>query len=467
MARLTFSIDNRASRLLLCAVALCAALCVVPVDLAHADVRKADVIAGSTVEARGYTVADCPFIDAQFAAVASPDGVVYFSRNADEKTQIASITKVMTAIVAVENAKEDTYVAVSEDAALIGESTAGLQEGDVMDFETALKALLVPSGNDAAVAIAETIGAQMIAADPSKGTDPMDAFVKAMNEKAKALGCENTLYENPHGLDDEGYEGDLHSTAADQAKVAACAMSYPKIRNIVSGGSTTIAVTRNGSKERIDLETTDGLLDIYEHAIGIKTGFTNLAGASFMGAANKDGVELYAIVLDSADEWQRFYDAKTLFEWVYDHVHDVPLANTKESMSMKVAGSQREVPVVARVSHLDWIDKTVAATLSAPDEIVTVFDLDGNVSQSFEFDELRGSIRSGQKIGRVKYWQRNVVIATQDLIACEDVAAPGVFDSISIWWNRLVGGFSSAPETAESQVYNVMPIINSNVTPAA
>ena len=456
---------------MLACIVVIAALLSVPFQTfgnsAYADVRKADVVMGKTVEEQELSVAQCPSIDAERAILVDKNGTVYFSRNGGEPAQIASITKVMTAIVAIENAPQSTYVAVSARAAYVGESSAGLQEGDVMDFESALKALLVPSGNDAAIAIAETVGGIMMAADPSLGDDAMQVFIDAMNKKAQELGCEDTLYENPHGLDFDEWAGNVHSTAADQAKVAKCAMSYELIRTIVGGGSTSIAVTRDGGREIIELETTDELLDMYEYAIGVKTGLTDLAGYCFMGAANKDGRELYAVVLDSADEYQRFRDSKILFEWAYEHCFELKLANSKMTTTYTVNGEKREVPVVAEVAHLDWTDKTVKATLANPDATISVFDLDGNVSQSFKFDDVHGNVKSGQKVGSVVYKQRNNVVAEQNLIAVEDVDAPGLIDGLGIWWTRFLGGFSGAPEAASSSVYNVMPIINSNVSSAA
>ena len=434
---------------------------------AFADVRKADVIAGLTVEQRDAVVAECPSLDADHAALVDADGTVYFERDASSESQIASITKVMTAIVAIDNAKKNTKVTVSEAAATIGESSANLMEGDVLDLQSALKALLIPSGNDAALALAETVGAQIAQDDPSKGSDPVVAFVAAMNEKAAEIGCENTVYENPHGLDDGEYEGRLHSTALDQAKVAQCAMSYDDIRSIVGGGSDTITVKRDGKNEKVELETTDLLLDMYDNAIGIKTGVTDLAGPSFMGAANKDGLELYAVVLGSSDEYQRFQDCKNLFQWAYDHVHDIALANTEQTSTMNIGGQEEEVPVVAEASIADWIDKTVKATLADPKATVSVFDLEGNVSQSVTFDELYGTVHEGDKVGSIVFKQRNQVIAEQDLVACETVEGPNPIEAISIWWQRMLSGFNGSPTQAESLVYNVMPILSNNVSNAA
>ena len=436
-------------------------------DYAYADVRADDVIMGKAVSERDLAISQCPSIAAEYACLIGSDGTVYFERNSHSPAQIASITKVMTAIVALENAAPDTVVGVSEEAALIGESTAGLVEGDSMSLDEALKALLVPSGNDAAQAIAETVGAQMIASDPSLGSDPVQVFVDAMNKKAADLGCSDTLYENPHGLDDDQFAGSLHSTASDQAKVALYAMKNPTIRSIVAGGDTTIEITRDGEKEHIDLESTDMMLDLYEYAIGIKTGFTEAAGASFAGAANKDDFELYAIVLNSTDEIQRFGDAMNLFDWVYEHMTQVPLANSAQTSTSSIEGQSSSVPLIAAVSHADWIDTTVPATLADPNATVAIFDVDGNVNASYEFLELHGDVHAGDKVGTVTYTQHNKVVAQQDLVACEDVPAPNFFDGVGVWWTRLVGGLDGANAYARSEVYNVMPIIINYVSNAA
>lgn len=434
---------------------------------AQADVFKSDVIVGATVEERDLSVSECPSITATHAALVSDEGHVYFLRDAESPAQIASITKVMTAITAIDNADLSLEVTVSAYAAEIGESSANLMEGDRMNLSTALRALLVPSGNDAAIAIAESVGAKMISDDPSLGTDPLAVFVGAMNNEASIMGLADTVYENPHGLDDGEYEGNLHSTALDQCTVARVAMSYPEIREIVSGGSTTIQVTRNGATENVELETTDLLLGMYNFATGVKTGVTDLAGPSFMGSAEKDGRGLYAVVLDCSDDYTRFEDAKALFIWGYEHVINLKLANTDEYTTMRLEGSSEEVPVIAEASHIEWLDRTVKATMADPDAEVTVFDLEGNVSQSVKLDDLAGTVEVGDKIGTITFLQRNQVIAEQDLIACERVEAPNPLDTIAIWWTRLTQGLDETTGRAEPKVWNVMPIINSNSSAVA
>lgn len=444
-----------------CALALCG--CLLAPASAQAEVRRADVIMGETVDARGLTVAQCPSIDALYACVMDEDGTVYFERDATAPTQIASVTKIMTGLVALDAVGDGTvaltdHLVVSADAAEVGESSAGLQEGDMLTLEDALYALLVPSGNDAAVTIAEHVGTALLKAQGQDG-DPVQAFVDAMNAKASELGCVDTVYRNPHGLDDGEWEGDQHSCAADQAKVVQCAMRNEMFRTVVGGGDATITVDRSGEKTDIALESTDGFLEIYEYACGVKTGFTDLAGPSFAGAANNGERYLYAIVIHSSSEAQRFVDAQTLCEWTYDNIVDYQLANSSETVESPLAGGS-DVPVVAEVAHSDWIDVTVPATLSDPDATAEVFALNGNVSQTVSFDEVHGNVSAGQKVGTVEFKQRNETIARYDLVACVDVAAPDLFQSIGIWWDRLLRGFSGQQQTADSIVVNETPLIN-------
>ena len=136
--------------------------------LAGAETSMTDIVCGITAEERGLADAELPDIEAAQAIVMDPNGTVYYERDADTQTKIASITKVMTAIVALENADLSTTITVDHAAATVGESTAHLQEGDTLTLETALRALLIPSGNDAAMAIATTVGAII---DPTS-TDP-------------------------------------------------------------------------------------------------------------------------------------------------------------------------------------------------------------------------------------------------------------------------------------------------------
>ena len=422
------------------------ALCVAVPATAFADVRQDDQVAEKTVADRGLDDSQCPDIAAERVYVVGQDGTVYFQRNDSDTAPIASVTKVMTALVALENSSLDYTVTVSETAANIGESSANLQEGDTMTLEDALKALMIPSGNDAAQAIAESVGAQL-ADDPSNPENCTQAFVDAMNAKAVELGMEDTLFTNPHGLDDEGFESDQHSCAKDVSLMCAAAMKSEDFRAVVSGQFNSCTVTRDGAQESIELESTDELIGTYEGTCGIKTGFTDAAGGCFAGANNRDGQDLYAIVLGSTDEETRFSDTTELWDWVYANTIEFPLGNSEETVSDQAG---KEVPLLAKVSCTSWIDKTVDATLADPEATLELFTLKGDVTQTVDFETLEGTVNAGDKVGSVTYKQDGETLATLDLVAAQTVEGPKWYESVAIWFKRLFGGITGEPSYAES-----------------
>lgn len=426
---------------------------------ALADVRASDMVSGAAISERGFTTALCPSIEAEHAVLVDDTGKVYYERDGHGATKIASVTKVMTAIVAMEyDPGLDLEVRVTDEAAEVGESSANLAAGDTLDLRNALTAMMVASGNDAAESIATSVGAAMLADEGTASASDEAAvarFVEAMNAKAQDMGLEDTLFTNPHGLDDGDYAGDQHSTAYDVAAEVALAMQNDDFRDIVGSETATVELERDGEDVSIELTSTDELLGSYEGTVGVKTGFTDLAGACFAGANDHDGREYYAIVLDSPDEAQRFLDAQALWNWCYQYRTQYRLANAAEAVSADIGGVQADYPVLARVAHLDWTDVSVAATIADPDQAVDVFSLDGNVSQEAAFDELHGDIHAGDRVGQITFKQRNEEIATVELVAAEDVAAPNPVQAIGIWWQRLWGNDA----TAQSVLLNETPLL--------
>ena len=390
---------------------------------AFADVRGTDEILGASVEARGLPAVACPNVTASFALVMDDEGTVLFSRGALERSHIASITKIMTAIVALDSGVPlDSTVTVSQEAASVGESSASLWAGDTLTLEAALAGLMIPSGNDAAIAIAETLGEGMKTDDSQTANE---AFVAAMNAKAAELGMTETLFSNPHGLDIGAYDNEMYSCARDVALMSAYAMGNETFRSIVSKESAQITVTRAD-------------------------------GNSFAGACDRGDGLLYAIVLGSPSEDARFQDTETLFNWVYDNRVSYALAHSPETVASAADGGA-EVPLIARVSHSAWPDRTVAATFADPSAAVEVFAPEGNVSQEIVAEELTGSVAAGDVVGVANFYQGNELVASQDLIACEDSPAPGFLEGIGIWWNRLWGNDAPAP----TEVVNETPLIYS------
>lgn len=431
-----------------CAAALASFLwCAHPLP-ALADVRADDEVLSQSVAECGLPEASCPDIQARNALLVSQDGTVYFSRDAHDPVKIASITKIMTAVVALENAPLDTTVTVDEEAATVGESSAGLLEGDSMNLETALYALMVPSGNDASIAIAKTVGALLPGFD---GSNAQALFVDAMNAKAASLGCEDTVYTNPHGLDAGAFESDSRSTAADVGIVVSYAMENEVFRTIVDAGDTTIEVTAaDGAARFIPLVSTDELIGVYEGICGVKTGTTEAAGYCFAGAAAREKGEFYSVVLNSPDSDARFVDTVALFDWVYDHSVEHRLINTDEYVDMN--GERK--PLVAKVAHTQWPDCTVDATVADSELSAEVFSLKGDIEQEVSYHDLQGDISQGDVVGRIVFTQAGETIARCDMIAAESQAAPDFFQEIGVCIDRFIREMQGQPSVASSTCLN-------------
>lgn len=427
---------------LACAVALVAGI----PSVAGAQVLTTDNICGKAADARGIAAEDLPDIDASNAFVMGKNGTVYYARSADEQVKIASITKVMTAILAVENCKMDEKITVSNAAATVGNSTAGLLEGDELTVEQALRGLMIPSGNDAAIALAEHVGKKL---DP-KTKDAVAMFVKAMNERAKKLGCTGTLFENPHGLDFDEWAGDMHSTAHDVALMMQEAMKDDTIREVMASKDPWIEVTgADGSDHSHSMDTHNVLLG-QDGNIGGKTGTTDDAGYCFASAYNRDGDEIYTVVLNSSTTDQRFADTATLASWYYDHKVTVDIANTQK----KTANGN---PLMARVSQTDWTDKTIDATLADPTAQATVFSLAGKVTEKVSYDDLSGTVHVGDKVGSVTLKQDGTKIAVMDLVADEEGTGPNPIEWLLVKLDRLGRRIDNRPLTAESETVAKAP----------
>ncbi len=283
---------------------------------------------------------------------------------------MASITKVMTAIVALEHGDPNAVVTIPRASGQVGESTAFLRPGEKLPMSQVLEALLVKSGNDAAVAVALNVA----------GSE--EAFVKLMNEKAAELGLNGTHFTNTHGLDAPGH----YTTAADLAVLGRYAMTNPTFREIVGMKSVVIG----SGKRKETLQSTDLLIGNYAGAIGIKTGFTDKAGYSVLSAAERDGVTLYAVVLGTASELQRFREARELLDWGFAHYRPQLLAT---------AGT-----VVAEATVTDYLDQKVPAAISR-DETVTVLDVGGPIVRTVTVSALPAPIKRGQTVGVATFTQ--------------------------------------------------------------
>lgn len=237
---------------------------------------------------------------AREAAVVDEDGNVLFSLNGDVSMAMASTTKIMTAVVALESGVSlDTVYTVSDIVNTVYGQLVGYDPGDQATLNELLHGLLVYSGNDAAVCIAECVGGSVA------------NFVELMNSKAAELGLTGTHYVNPHGLDEDGH----HSTPLDLITLARHAVQIPLFSSIVGSAYTTVQV----GGESKTLESTDALGNSYPGMRGIKTGFTYNAGNCFVGRATLGSKTLFISVLGCEESEGRWSDARTLLDWAFSH----------------------------------------------------------------------------------------------------------------------------------------------------
>ncbi|MFF3922740.1 D-alanyl-D-alanine carboxypeptidase family protein [Paenibacillus lactis] len=240
-----------------------------------------------------------PANHAQAAALIDvTSGRLLYSKNGDERLRIASLTKIMTAIVAIEHGKLNDRVTVSKNAFAKEGSSLFLKLGEEMTLENLLYGLMLRSGNDAATAIAEHVG----------GTE--EGFVLLMNQKAQELGLTNTHFMNPHGLDhDEHY-----SSANDVARMTAYALQNPTFKEIVKT-PTKRAPNPNESWD-YKWDNKNKMLRLYEGADGVKTGFTKKAFRCLVSSATRNGQQIAAVTLNDGNDWN---DHANMLDYGFNH----------------------------------------------------------------------------------------------------------------------------------------------------
>lgn len=232
-------------------------------------------------------------------------GRLLYTKNGDERMLIASLTKIMTAIVAIENAKLTDKVKVSTRAAGKEGSSIYLRAGEEMKLEDMLYGLMLRSGNDAATAIAEHVGGSI------------EGFVKLMNEKAEWIGLRNTRFMNPSGLDQDGH----YSTANDLAKLTAYALHDPTFATIVK---TKMKKAPNPNEPwDYQWSNKNKMLSMYEGADGVKTGYTKAAKRCLVSSATRDGQQLAAVTINDGDDWA---DHRSMFDWGFKHYSTTVIA---------------------------------------------------------------------------------------------------------------------------------------------
>ena len=228
-----------------------------------------------------------PSVNAKGAVlIEAESGEIIFAQNADERLPMASTTKIMTALVAIENADISKTVSVSPSAVGVEGSSVYLYANERMTLEDLIYAMMLESANDAATAIAIEIGGST------------DGFAEMMNERAEKMGLSDTHFENPHGLDGESH----YTTAYELALITREAIANPTFREICATYKRTIPLNETEGVRL--LINHNKLLRSYEGAIGVKTGFTKKSGRCLVSAAERDGLTFIAVTLGAPDDWR-------------------------------------------------------------------------------------------------------------------------------------------------------------------
>jgi D-alanyl-D-alanine carboxypeptidase (penicillin-binding protein 5/6) len=339
------------------------------------------------VSARAYVIVD------------ARTGEVLASSNANQRMPIASITKLMTVLVALQHHKLSDVVTVDPRAAAVGESSANLAPGERITVHDLVEAALIQSANDAADALALSVSRDF------------DAFARLMNAKAQQLGLADSHFVRPDGLDEAGE----YSSAADVTKLARIAMRSPFVRATVRRETATIA-------DGHVLHTWDDLLGVVPHVIGVKTGHTDQAGWCQVAAVQEHGVTVYVTMLGSPSRSIRNVGLQSLLAWGV--------------AQFRVVQEVQQSRVYARVA---------LPYGKAPVDLVAARPLQGVVRVGHPLTErvvaAAGAglpVHAGQIMGRVEIWANGHLLGSRPLIATRTVRRPGLGGRLGFYAGRTL-----------------------------
>ena len=325
-------------------------------------------------------------ISAKSAVIICADtGEVVYSKNMNERLSMASTTKIMTAILALEYGAVDKMQKVTTDMISVEGSSIGLLDGDQISLKTLVKGMLLESGNDAANATAHIVG----------GSIPQ--FVTMMSNKAIEIGMNSTSFETPSGLDGESH----YSTAFDMALLGAYAIKNPEFRSICEDESDVVYYG-NPPYRRV-FSNHNKLLDLYDGVFGIKTGFTKKSGRCLVSAVQKDGKTLVAVTLNAPDDWN---DHIKMYDYSFEKVHSYQLTDNLDSIKLKVVGGEKDVVRVESLSCIEYT--TMAEQLNFISKIYI---------EQFEY----APVYKGDIVGKIEFYSKEKKIGEIPICSKETV----------------------------------------------
>ena len=321
------------------------------------------------------------------------NGRVLWGKNEDKPLAMASTTKIMTAMIAIEMGNMDDIVNVSKRAAMAPEVDIDLNTGDEIKLGHLLYALMLKSANDSAVAIAEHIGGSV------------EGFSDLMNEKAFELGAFDTEFVTPNGLD----EGEHHSTAEDMALIASYALKNEKFVKIIN--TPSYSFTSENGKRSFFVNNTNRLLREYKGAFGVKTGFTGKAGHCFVGAAERNGIKLVSCVLASgwgaSGKEYKWTDTKAILDYGFDN--------------FKVYSLLEDERYTGNIGVLNSETKQISTEADGNiNALLTEEEYDNIKIIKVLPDTIKAPVKAGQRVGFIRIYTDGFLLGEADIVAVDN-----------------------------------------------
>lgn len=306
-------------------------------------------------------------------------GRVIAEKNAYERRGMASTTKIMTAVIALEKCNMDETVTVDSRAEGIEGSSLYLKAGDKIKLEHLLYGMLLKSGNDAAAAVAFHVSGSI------------EDFAKLMTEKAVSLGLKNTAFKNPHGLYEEGH----YTTAYDLAQITRYAFTLDGFADMVSAKSYKI----DDDIETKLVVNNNKLLRFYDGADGVKTGYTPETGRTLVGSATRNGMRVISVTLSDRDDWN---DHIAMFDYAFENYELKKLSEKGQGFGCArvYGGKEPDVPCIA--------EENVSAAVKKGSRVKVICKTDENLS---------APVKKGQKVGTVSFYDGKDLIGETSLMA--------------------------------------------------
>lgn len=332
-------------------------------------------------------------------------GEVLFEKNADERLPMASTTKIMSALIVLEQEGLDEKFTVDSGAVNTEGSSMGLREGDEVSLRDLACGMLLPSGNDAANAAAVRVAGSI------------DSFVGMMNARAVKMGLENTHFVTPSGLDD--YTDDHYSTARNMAVLAAEAMKNQDFRDIC--GLQRVKLKFGDPPYERWLTNTNKLLK-HQGITGIKTGFTDKARRCLVSSCMREGCELICVTLNDPDDWK---DHMALFDYGFSQVEQVKLSPKKPDISLTTANGRQ-------------------VRCSVPEMVITMTRDGASRAESRVYlpDFIYAPVNNGDKVGEIIYLLDGRELGRRDITAAENISAPKTSNGVFIVIFRKIRQFT-------------------------